>query len=167
MISWQHLTWVTQMYPFVLMTWTSFSGGTAGPFHVLHTLCTLCCASLCILSDGPGCFVWSCWQMPGICHTHLPSYNVPPRGGWQWFWYFHLAYSTRGRMTSTPCQQKCLGTWGHHPNKVPAGQPWHGSCPSHTASKSVHGTALVTAPRSSFSLGPQSHALKDRCFSCW
>ena len=55
-------------------------------------------------------------------------------------------------MTSTTCWQKCWGAWGHHPNEVPAGWPWHGSCLSCTADRNVHWTASVTAPKSSFSL---------------
>ena len=67
-------------------------------------------------------------------------------------------------MTSTPYQWKCWSVWGHNPNKVPAGQPWHGLYPSHTASRNVHGTASATAPRTSFSHGPQLHAPEVRCF---
>ena len=88
--SWWHLTQVAETPPFVPVTF-SFSYGTSGLFHALHTLCTLCHTLPCILSDGLGYSVHSCQQTPSICHTQLPSYNVPPRGGWQLFWYFWLA----------------------------------------------------------------------------
>ena len=91
------------------MTWTSFSCGTSGPLHVLHATHAICHALLCILGNGLGYSVQSFWQMPGICCTQSPSYNVLPRDGWQYFWYFCLVYSTRGRMTSTPCWWKCWG----------------------------------------------------------
>ena len=54
-------------------------------FHRLFMLCTFL-VTFC-LSDGQGWSVQTCQQMPCICHIWLTSYNVPPRGGCQLFWY--------------------------------------------------------------------------------
>ena len=40
------------------------------------------------------------------------------------------------------------------PHAILAGQPWHGLCPSHTASRNMHGIVLMTVQGSSSSLGP-------------
>ena len=78
------------MLPSALMTCTSFSCGTSRPFHALYTLLILHHALLCISPDGQGYSVWTCQQMSGKYHTQLPSSNVLPSGGWQFFQYSHL-----------------------------------------------------------------------------
>ena len=58
---------------------------TTNPGHNLHghhAPHTLCYASLCILTDGLEHSVWSYWQMPGKCHTQLPSGSALHRGRW-------------------------------------------------------------------------------------
>ena len=52
--------------------------------------CTLCHALSCILPDGLGHSLHSCWQTPGKCHTQLPAFSVLPWGGWWLFLYFCL-----------------------------------------------------------------------------
>ena len=85
--AWLLCIWPEQLRHAPLSSWlgTSFSCGTSGPFHVLHAPWALCCTSSWTLSDGLGCSVWSCQQVLSIYHTQLPSYSVPPRGGWQLF----------------------------------------------------------------------------------
>ena len=75
------------------------------PFTLWTFLAAFCLAPWAMVKDT----VWTCWQMPSICHTWLPSYNIPPRGGQQLFWYSCLAEDTRGRRTSTPYWQKNKG----------------------------------------------------------
>ena len=140
MTSWQHLDNVTWIPPFVPKT--SFSWG-------LYV--TFCLAPWAVVKR---CSVQTCWQMPRICHTWLPCYNVPPRGGWQLFCYSHLAKDTRARMNSTPMLAEMLGCLKSSPECNPCRLTMAWVMPSCTAGRNMHGTALMTAQGSSSSLGP-------------
>ena len=135
------------MPPFVLVT---FSFGLLQAL-MLHALLVM--LGLAFLSDGQVCSVWTCWQTPGICHTQLPSYSVPPRGGWQLFWYFCLVKSP-GVEWLQPNAGRNVRAPEVSPKCRPAGWPWHGSCPSCTASRKMHEAASMTALGTSFSCGP-------------
>ena len=73
----------------------------------------------------------------------------------------------QGRRIWVLHQQKCWGTWEHHLSEGPADPPWHGSCLSDIASKSMWGIAWVTIPEPSSICWHQPHALKRRCLSHW
>ena len=145
MTSWHHLDWLTLTSSYELL-------------QALHTQCALCHASLCILNDGQGCSVQTCQQRPSICCTQMPSYSVPPRGGWQLFQYFHLVWDTRGRWLH-PTLTEMLGHLKASPKCRPCRPTIAWVMPFSYSGRNIHGAASMTALRSSFSHGPlpQSH----------
>ena len=110
-----HLTQVTQMLPSVpaililyltCETLIPFSGlVTSESYCAPHRPHTLCCTSLCTLTDGLKCFALLCWQMPKKCHMQSPSGSALHRAGW-WLSVFPPSLKHWGRMIWAPCQQR-------------------------------------------------------------